>query len=840
MSECQGCTKHVQGYNVLTGKHYIRASNSDGVYPATLVSNTLTHGLVHIVERGGAFVGPIPRPGTIAGRRKGFEPQADVSLAFIMRLSYTLDNSTTVPCNSPYYTAIQDIGFQPSFTNFGGECHKYCATTEVVVPPPVDRQYAWFAGDDVAPCANYPDPGIIINRAPIDNSLLADGQYGNAVLKSEVLKDFPISVPARYTYDVEVIGRATHFYYGVCYLNFFNPFGTITRKVDSGGLIYDGEPSPFCVPTCSGDVGVFNATYYAKRYEVQSRFPGLLRASANSLAEWTICDYNPATEATDPSANFKFMLPFGRYDSFCQFDPPPRTVTFGAFGDVLWPEGLTDGLHFFHWRRSGNETFDSGVLKTSSTILVKYTPGSATLIADGTDGTFVFVADGNAISLKPPSWANTNELTVLSKISNEELVLSELIAISPTNKFVTTTYRAGSAELTMANTLDIAADDTVDIDGATYTVDSVQSNTTVLLTGAVTFAQATVPLTVNVVEGSNTVTVVGGSPASLIAGDIFSASGLFGPGVVSIRSKGTFVLIADRPAIATATDQAITVVKTAARTELLEYQLVGQRSAYVTFDIAEPDGKQEFTLTRLPYPEERDWWDANFAPDATVNQYVLVYSPTRDLSNWVAVRLAELKDIEHAFDSTVDKANINLVHTDDDVLYAGIKHGYYQPAELDTGTQLLSSFASYDYTSNTESSLLNVPRTAGNLPAIPAGNYGYDTYVLPGDTPPGDVTACQLDKRHTHTVTAQDTTYKAVHTGGLEGTDLGAAILAADGNISFELIGGNCEDGDDSSGSQLDATNLLDALDTVMLAYGNKTTANLVELEVLRIKPVLA
>jgi hypothetical protein len=272
VSNCNSCSRkdRVLNFNANQGKHWLVNTAGD-TYQSSLVTNSLTHGTSRILSFGNNFAADEPIENNRLKRKKLFEADTSLSLAFIIKIEYNMTNvNTKVFCNSAYNVATQDRSYHPSPNNFGGICGMFCATKQINQLQ-AERSFQFFKGLDQAPCLNFPNPGQLLGTrtgtssftegAKISNANLGSGPYGNALITSVMLDDFPSAIPARYSYEIELIGRALHTYYGNCWVGDDSPFASITRRVDSAGAIFDGSPLPACVALCAGDLSVFNANY---------------------------------------------------------------------------------------------------------------------------------------------------------------------------------------------------------------------------------------------------------------------------------------------------------------------------------------------------------------------------------------------------------------------------------------------------------------------------------------------------------------------------------------------------------------------------------------------------
>lgn len=263
-------------------------------------------------------------------------------------------------------------------------------------------------------------------------------------------------------------------------------------------------------------------------------------------------------------------------------------------------------------------------------------------------------------------------------------------------------------------------------------------------------------------------------------------------------------------------------------------------------------GSSILVLQRLPYTESRFWYDAEFVPDLDIVEYVLLLPIDKKPSEWSVVSLLKMKSIEHAYDATVDKANINLAYTELDTLHAGIQHGYYEPAALDKGDQLLSSTVDHSYVNGETVIVKNVVRypltgTAA-LPANAPGNYAYDAWYLPPNKPT-DITSEQQAFRHTHTVTKGAVAYEAKPTGTTTTLELGTNLLNGLSQ-KLDLIAGNVKFNDVSGAAEFETTSSttgaieVQNVATALTAHMDKveaglTASNITVMDIVRIKPIL-
>lgn len=259
-------------------------------------------------------------------------------------------------------------------------------------------------------------------------------------------------------------------------------------------------------------------------------------------------------------------------------------------------------------------------------------------------------------------------------------------------------------------------------------------------------------------------------------------------------------------------------------------------------------GSQTWKLERLPYSETSFWFNEEFLPNEVVHQYVLLYPEESEGITWKAIELIKMKGIEHDFDLTVDKENIGLCVSDQQgKIYASIAHGYYEPPEIDIGTQLNSSFVTVNLNNLDITTSYFISRDNGGeaLPINPVDNYAFDAYILPGESFPTTVTPCQINLRHTHTITNAGRTFRLEESNSNIGLNLGQLLI---GNlpVTWKLYEGTAnllEDGtcqilgENVTENALVTQGTRQAIQSVMLA--DKSIDDLLEVEVLRVKPII-
>lgn len=571
---CKSCSQkdRVINYVATQGKHALVNTNATA-YQSKLITNSITHGTSKILSFGETFAAEESKPPADLNKKKLFEEIPELSLAFIIKIEYNATNANSlVSCNSAFAVATQDRSYHPSPNNFGGVCGLFCATDAVNTAQP-ERSFEFFKGESTSACQQVPLPGPLIAHrleegsealltgAKISNDVLENGPYGNGQIKSVMLADFPNPVPARYAYDIELIGRAVHTYYGNCW-NGISPFALISRFVDSSGSIFNGTPDPFCVALCAGDLGIWNANYNEKQEEVQSIYPELWRYPIDSFAEWSIADFDEALYAEgQDDQNFKFTIPFGRTDSFCVFDPPPRKIEFGTFIDpnvlpnpvaLSWPKDAEDNLHMFHWRQHGFQSFRSTEIgDPSEEYIVNCQTGSAiiTINAESTLNFANVLINSLIYSAENKAWSN-RERKIQTKISDTEIVLNRAVVLSPIKETFVFQATNGSNQLTTNDTSKIRANDTIlagNINSADLIVDAVLDSTTLSLSSNVALPDYEQEITGTFVSGSAFVTL--DADVGLSIGDAIVADSTYLANVASILNITGLVIEIDQLAL---------------------------------------------------------------------------------------------------------------------------------------------------------------------------------------------------------------------------------------------------------------------------------------------------
>jgi len=254
-----------------------------------------------------------------------------------------------------------------------------------------------------------------------------------------------------------------------------------------------------------------------------------------------------------------------------------------------------------------------------------------------------------------------------------------------------------------------------------------------------------------------------------------------------------------------------------------------------------------FSLKRLPYRETTLNYDNTFKKDTRVVDYVMVIPENKLPSSWSVVSLVRLRGFESDYTLTFSEETLSLVAREEgDYVFGAAKYGYWEPAQITTNDQLKTGYINYKFDPINGDSVasfgIDIKRKDPALFGPPriVGNYGYEPFILPGDAVPSDVTDCQDEYKHTHTVFEDNSLYEFRESSGNTGEDL-AALLLGSNPVTFDLFTSLACNIDSP---QVDAniatvTNVAAAVnDYLSINSSGATVNNLTGSSVLRIKPV--
>lgn len=250
------------------------------------------------------------------------------------------------------------------------------------------------------------------------------------------------------------------------------------------------------------------------------------------------------------------------------------------------------------------------------------------------------------------------------------------------------------------------------------------------------------------------------------------------------------------------------------------------------------------SIERLPYRESVVLYNNEFKPDLSVVDYLVVLPVTKNPADWVAYSLLRMRGYEAVSFGSLSESTMSLVCDDlGSFVYSSCKYGWYAPGQITEYDQLYTAYIDYSYALNAEgiaNAAFDLERHNPNgfSPNRLSGNYGYEPYILPGDSRPNDVTDCQDTLKHTHTVFQNGQAFRFEENNGKIGSVLVTALRGAT-PVDFTLIEvGGCLSSNilSSAPSAATVSNVGIAIDNYLATLGISVT--ITDSDVIRIKPL--
>jgi hypothetical protein len=219
------------------------------------------------------------------------------------------------------------------------------------------------------------------------------------------------------------------------------------------------------------------------------------------------------------------------------------------------------------------------------------------------------------------------------------------------------------------------------------------------------------------------------------------------------------------------------------------------------------NGSQGFKLTRNPYPMNNTNFSAKYPAQFPNNlvktqepSYAYFFAidvdsfifnePTIPLANWRTFRITPfIGQYEYSYSRTIGEYGICNSEQDPDRFWFGIKLGAYEPADIDVGDNLYTSFGNVQrlggsllgqnedwiaprYNITTGSGLVgSLGDTISKPIPTPQGVYTYEPFITGSEPIPPELTPAQLAFKDTHTVLLDGTAISCEPIG-----DIGEAI----------------------------------------------------------------
>ena len=205
-----------------------------------------------------------------------------------------------------------------------------------------------------------------------------------------------------------------------------------------------------------------------------------------------------------------------------------------------------------------------------------------------------------------------------------------------------------------------------------------------------------------------------------------------------------------------------------------------------------------FSIERLPYRETTQLYDRIFKPERLIRDFIVVVPKEKNPSQWVAYSLIRMRKAETDYLPTFDRDTLSLT-TDEigEFVFASCKYGYYEPEAINTNDQLKTAYADYQYRADGDEGINNFAqgllRDETFSPQRQIGNYGYEPYILPGESRPEDITDCQDEAKHTHSVYSNNLAVKLKH-DFITDNEILAEQLLTDFPQAFTLENYYCND----------------------------------------------